>query len=311
MKIKPIVSAVVLVALIFWFGYYFHSHIEDFSQLSVVNPWMIAVLIVLFVIPYFLVSVINKELLKILGIYLGYFESFALSIVTGLYNLLTPFRGGMAVRAVYLKKKYNFAYVHFLATLSAVYVLIFLVGSFLGIISTLWIYSVSGIFSWILFLIFGVVFIAMLGIIFISPKFKERKNKWLNRFVNVINGWHLIKKNGRVIVVTTIITLIQVLISSLMLWLQFRVFGVEVSFVSALFLSAIGSLGLIIALTPGNLGVHEAIIVFGAATIGITPTDSLSAALLGRAISLVVLFILGPILSYALFKNGKPGRRGK
>ncbi|MFH1290928.1 MAG: lysylphosphatidylglycerol synthase transmembrane domain-containing protein [Nanoarchaeota archaeon] len=137
-------------------------------------------------------------------------------------------------------------------------------------------------------------------------------NVWLNRFIKVINGWHLIKKNARVIVVTMIITFVQVLISSLMLWLQFRVFGIEVSFVSALFLSAIGSLSLVIGLTPGNLGVQEAIIVFSAATIGITPAESLSAALLGRAVSLVVLFVLGPIFSYVLVRNGKEkGKKGK
>ena len=110
------------------------------------------------------------------------------------------------------------------------------------------------------------------------------------------------------VLTTTFAIIVQILISSLMLWLQFRVFGIEVSFVSALFLSAIGSLSLVIGLTPGNLGVQEAIIVFSAATIGITPAESLSAALLGRAVSLVVLFVLGPIFSYVLVRNGKNGK---
>jgi uncharacterized protein (TIRG00374 family) len=252
-----------------------------------------------------MISVVNNELLRALNIVMGLWESFMLSIVTGFYNLIMPFRGGMAVRAVYLKKKYKFAYVHFLASLSAVYVLTFLVASLLGIISTLWIYFETGVLSWILFLVFDVVFILMLGIIFVSPQFKERENKWLNRFIKVINGWHLIKKNKRVIFVTSFVTLIQILLSSLMMWLQFRVFGIEVSFVAAVFLSAIGSLSILIGLTPGNLGIQEAIVVFSAATIGISTAESLSAALLGRAVSLVVLFVLGPIFSYLLMRNGK------
>jgi len=301
------------------------------------------VLALISLVSYFAIAILNNVLLKALKVVMSLGESFLLSVVTGFYNLITPFRGGMAVRAVYLKKKYDFAYVHFLASLSAVYVLTFLVASFLGIVSTLWIYFETGMFSWILFVIFDVVFLGMLGIIFVSPKFKEFGNdssprharpdgkyvanlprprmsrgkgneesgfikseglkKWLNRFIKVINGWHFIKNNTRVIVVTSVVTLIQILISSLMLWLQFRVFGVEVSFVSAVFLSAIGSLSLVIGLTPGNLGVQEAIIVFSAATIGITPAESLSAALLGRAVSLVVLFVLGPIFSYVLMRG--------
>ena len=387
MKAKTIISALVLILLVAWLGYYGYSHRTDFAGLSVANPWLLVALIVGVLVTYSFIACLNNTLLRALKVIMPIWESFALAIITGFYNLITPFRGGMAARAVYLKKKYDFAYVHFLATLSAVYVLIFLVGSALGIVSTLWIYFTTGVFSWILFVIFDVVFIGMLGIIFVSPKFKERgrkgKNsfndtarsarslsqksrselrggelnsgkvsklrkgdegelgdsdglggmkdglsdsdglgkkgyrddgndsglssfdKWLNRFIKVVNGWHLIKKNGRVIAVTLVITLIQVLISSLMLWLQFRVFGIDVGFASCIFLSAIGSLGLLISITPGSLGINEAIIVFSAMTIGITPAESLSAALLGRAVSLVVLFVLGPIFSYTLVKNGK------
>jgi uncharacterized protein (TIRG00374 family) len=123
----------------------------------------------------------------------------------------------------------------------------------------------------------------------------------------VINGWHLIKHNKKVIAVTTAITFVQIILSTFMLYLQFLTFGIEVSFASALFLSAIGNLSILIGITPGNIGISEAITVFSAATIGITPAQSLSTALLGRAVSLVVLFVLGPIFSYVLM--GKGGRK--
>lgn len=285
--------------------YYVWKNWQDFASLEFVNPLLLIVMVAIILVNYFLSGIQNNELMSAVGLKLKQGETFALSIVTGFYNLITPFRGGMAARAVYLKKKHNFAYVHFLATLSAVYVLVFLVAGLLGIFSTLWIYYTTGIFSWILFLIFDAVVLGMLFIAFISPKFKEPKNRWLGRFVKVINGWHLIKKNKRVVFVTLLITLIQIMLGSFMLWLQFRVFGIEIGFVSCLFLNAIGSLGILIGITPGNLGIGEAITVFSASTIGITPAESLSAALLGRAVSLVVLFILGPIFSYVLMKRGK------
>jgi uncharacterized protein (TIRG00374 family) len=68
-------------------------------------------------------------------------------------------------------------------------------------------------------------------------------------------------------------------------------------------LTAIGVLGILVAITPAGLGIQEAITVFSALTIGIGATEALSAALLGRAISLVVLFILGPIFSHYLLRN--------
>ena len=88
------------------------------------------------------------------------------------------------------------------------------------------------------------------------------------------------------------------------------VFGIEINYLSALFLASMGSLGILVALTPAGLGVSEAIIVFSALTIGISPIQSLSVAILGRAISFLVLFILGPIFSIILLRN-KPKVEGK
>ena len=91
-----------------------------------------------------------------------------------------------------------------------------------------------------------------------------------------------------------------------MYYLQFRVFGIEVTFVKCIFLSAVGILALLVAITPAGLGINEALVVFSALTIGITPAESLSAVLLGRAVQMLVLFVLGPVFSYTLLKH-KPG----
>src|SRR3989344_3891094 len=305
MGAKKILSVAILLALVALAIFYLQRNIEDFKQLTIKNPHFLIAIALIFLITYIFISIVTTTLLRPLGVNIGKIESFALSIVTCFYNLITPFRGGMAARAVYLKKRYNFAYVDFLATLSASYVLIFLVASVLGIISTLVIYFKTEVFSWVLFFIFLVVFLGGLFIIILSPKFKETKNKWLDRFIKVINGWHLIKHNPKIITLTIIITFVQLLLSTLMLYLQFLTFGIEISFASVLFLSAIGNLSILIGITPGNLGISEAITVFSAATIGITPAESLSAALLGRAASLVVLFILGPIFSWALMRKIK------
>jgi uncharacterized protein (TIRG00374 family) len=187
--------------------------------------------------------------------------------------------------------------------MSAIYVLIFGIASLVGIIASLWIWKTSGMISWIIFGIFSIVFIGCLGIVIVSPELKERENKWINRVIKVVNGWSKIRKNWRVIFVTSFITLAQILLGSLMVWLSFKVFGIDVGFISCLFLNAIGNLSLIIAVTPGNLGIGEAVTVFSAATIGINTAESFSIAILGRLVSVVVLFILGPICSYLLLKQ--------
>jgi len=304
-KPKNLFSTGILLIIAALFIYYISRHISDFKQLSLVNPVYLVVLVVLFTFNYFLTGIITQNLIYPLGVRLKGTEAFAISVVTGFYNLITPFRGGAVTRAVYLKKRHNFRYTDFLATLAGMYVITFLIASFLGLISILYINYIYNSFSWLIFFIFLSVFLPLLIIVALSPKIPLTKNKWLNRFIKVVNGWHLIKNNKRVIFIILTISLIQLILSSLMLYLQFQVFGINIEFIKCLLLTSISSLSLLIAITPAGLGINEAVIVFSALTINITPAQSLSVALLGRAVQMTVLFVLGPIFSIILMKGVK------
>src|SRR3989344_5906713 len=200
MKIKNILSIAILLIIIAFAAYYVNDNIHDFSDIKLVNPWFIAPVVLLLLAGLYVQGLQNKNLLTPFGIILRNGEEFSLAIVTRFYNLITPFRGGMAARAIYLKKKHKFPYTNFMATLGASYVLVYLMAAVLGLVASYFIFAESGRFSWIVSGIFLLLFLGMLGITFISPRFKEPRNKWLARFVRVLNGWHLIKGNARVIV---------------------------------------------------------------------------------------------------------------
>ena len=301
--IRGILSLGILLILIVLAVLYLERNFEDFSELRFVSPMIILALILLFIFGYFLIGLTTKQLIKPLKINLGYFESFALSIVTGFYNLITPLRGGMAVRAVYLKKKHNFSYTNFFSSLSASYVLIFLSAGIMGLLSSGIIYLKEGIFSPVVSLIFLGVSLSLLFVIIFSPRMNEGRGFILDKIAKILNGRYLIRKDRGLLFFITIISIFQLLLSSLMLYLQFYVFGIEIDFVKTLFLSSIGLLGLIISITPAGLGIQEAVAVFSASTIGISPVESLSVALLGRGVSVVVLFVLGPIFSWVLMRK--------
>jgi len=301
--IRGILSLGILLVLVVLAVLYLERNFEDFSELRIVSPIVIIALVLLFILGYFLIGLTTKQLIRPLKINLGYFESFALSVVTGFYNLITPLRGGMAVRAVYLKKKHNFSYTNFFSSLSASYVLIFLSAGIMGLLSSGIIYFNEGIFSPVVSLIFLGVSLSLLFVIIFSPRMNEGKGFILDKIAKILNGWYLIRKDRGLLFFITIISIFQLLLSSLMLYLQFYVFGIEIDFVKTLFLSSIGLLGLIIAITPAGLGIQEAVAVFSASTIGISPVESLSVALLGRGVSVVVLFVLGPIFSWVLMRK--------
>ncbi|MBS3084068.1 flippase-like domain-containing protein [Candidatus Pacearchaeota archaeon] len=301
---KKILGIIVLLVLIAWLIHYGLSNYSSFKEVSFENPWLLIIIGIIFLLGYIPVSVITYYLLAPFNVKLGKKESFGLSIVTGFYNLIMPFRGGMAVRGIYLKKKYGFSYTNFLATLAASYILTFFIASILGLFSVLNIYLTKNIISWPIFTIFSGMFLIFLIVIVLSPKIPETKYKFVNHFISTLNGWHLIKNKRNILLAVIIMSVVQLLLSALNLLLQFKVFGIDITLGSAIFLSAMGALSMIVGITPAGLGINEAIIVFSASTLGITPIQSLSATLAGRFVGFIVLFILGPIFSYLLIKKG-------
>ncbi len=305
--IKKTLSISVLVITFALFVYYIYNHASDFRQISLINPLWLTPLIVLFLASYYFTGLQTKVLLKPLGVRLKNIEVYMLSIVTGFYNIITPAHGGMGVRAVYLKKKHNFTYINFLSSLAGMYVITFFIASLSGLISFIYIYRVYNIFNWIILAVLLGLFIPLGLIILVSPKFKETKSNFINRFIKVANGWNLIRKNKKVVYFCLLVTILNLIIGSVGAIISYHIFGINLSFMQALFLTSIGSISLLVSITPGNLGVGEAVVVFSALILGITPTQSLSVAILSRIIQMISLFTLGPIFSYKLLKE-KPGR---
>jgi uncharacterized protein (TIRG00374 family) len=299
MKIKNLISGSVLILIIIYLIYYINNNLQNFKQLTMTNTLYLVPLLIFFLLSLYLNGIMLKTLMKPFKIKLKNNEAFGLAAITNFYNIITPFRGGAAARAIYLKKKHDFPYVHFLATLSAIYILIFLVSSIVGIFSMLTLQEKS-----IPILItLSILTIFLLLIIIFSPRIKEKRNKWLNRFIKVINGWHLIKNNKRIIAITIIISLVQVLLTALNNLIAYQIFGIEITLAKALFIAAISNLAIMVAITPGNLGIGDTINVFTANIIGIPLTEAIAATILLRAVNLAIIFILGPIYSYKLIKK--------
>ena len=303
MNKKQIFQILVLVILIGWFWVYFFQNIDEFRQIKIVNAFYIVPLGILFIFSLINNGLILKYFLIPFGIKLKFKEWFGLAVITSMGNYLTPFRGGAVARAVYLKKIHQFSYTHFLSTLAGMYVVIFLIYSFIGILSVFFLHQFLGIFNVLIFIVFLGLFLFLLGIVIFSPKIQETKFPFLNFFINIINGCHLTKSDKKVVGIIGLISLINVGIMVLMMFLGFRVFGIEIPLLSVLFLSIVSTLGLFISITPGALGIKEAIVAFTAVVINIPISQALTVSILDRVVGLGIIFILGPIFSYVLMNQ--------
>jgi len=301
--IKRAISGVLLILIVILFIMYIINHLSVFSTLRLVNPWLILILIVITLINSTLLGMVTDALVSVFGIRLKFKEWFGLSVITTFYNTLMPFRGGMMARAAYLKEKHGFPYTTFLAALAGTYVIDFLVASFLGLISLILLFHETGMFNSIVLVIFLIFFIPLSIIVIFSPKISESNNELINKFVRVLNGWNLIRKNRRVIFTSFTRATLYILISSIGTLISYSVFGLQISFAQALFLTSIGFFGILISITPAGLGIQQVIAVFSALVINIGPEKSLPVSLLSTAILMIVVFTLGPIFSIILIKH--------
>src|SRR3989344_7482357 len=307
-RVRKFFSIFVLIAILLVFIWYVFVNLSEFENMLTQvasNLWFSLYILLFLVIVIALNGYIFFVLMKFFNIHLNLKEWFGLSVLTRFYNFITPFRGGAVIRSLYLKKRYNFSYLSFLSTLFAIYIILFLIGSFVGLLCMLFIKYYSGFFNILIFVILLCVFLFFLLIILISPKISTSKNKWLNYFIEILNGWHLIKNNKKVLFSLIVVALLQLFFNSLTLLFSYKVFGIDINMLDVLFIASINYVILPLSLTPGNLGVADAVHVFSASIVGVGISEAVLATLFRRILELVVVFILGPIFSYKLMKNLK------
>jgi uncharacterized protein (TIRG00374 family) len=303
MNRKNIIQILVILILMIWFAVYFYQHIDDFRRLRIVNT--------IYFVPLFFLSIlflinnglILKYLLDPFGIKLKFKEWFGLSVVTTMGNYITPFRGGAIARAGYLKNTHRFSYSYFMSTLTGIYIIVFFVNSFIGLLTMILLYYFHGFFNVFLFITFLVMFLFLSSVVIFSPQIKATKYGYINKFISVLNGWYLIRSNKKTILATCLISLVNIAIIVLMMFLEFKVIGINIPILSVLFLSMVSTLSLFISITPGALGIREMIIAFTATVIDIPIAEALTVSVLDRIIGLIIIFIFGPIFSYILLNN--------
>lgn len=233
------------------------------------------------------------------GVYLKPKEWFGLAVVARLVNYLTPFSGGLIVRATYLKQRHDFPYAQFATLLASNYLISFWVIGVVGLLACTGLVGTTH-FSWMVALLYvGVV--AFISFLILLPAFRLPEYNRLTKLINTaLTGWSLIKNDKFLLTRLVLYTLINILLNAFSFWLSYLALEANVPFLSILLVSLLTSFSVLINITPGNLGVREAIVTFSSGLLGIGAAEGLLAALLIRAATILVAFTLGPIFSYLL-----------
>ena len=302
---RKVISIAVLIFFIFWIVLYIRNHIQEFNTIFSLSLTVVAVLSALLLIDSIILGLFTKVLMQYLNVPLKFKEWYGLSIVSNLWNYIVPFQGGAGMRALYLKKVYNFTISNFLVTMLALYFISFLVNSFIGLICILYIYLQYRHLNVIVFFFFSVVFAGIGTLMLFSPQAPEFKNRVLKKISEVINAWYVIRSDSTLVAKLILVILLHAVFELLTVYFGFLAYGIGLSFYKCLLISTLFAFSVLIKITPGSLGITEGIMVFGAQIFNINPAQSLLAAGLIRVINICLIFSLGPIYNYALSLNIK------
>ncbi|MEN6437830.1 MAG: lysylphosphatidylglycerol synthase transmembrane domain-containing protein [Syntrophobacter sp.] len=311
---RKTISAATLLVCAIAFYFYIRDHLSEFSSISDVSVQYVILIGCASLAGLIVNGLFLKVLLDEFGIRLGFSEYFSISILTSFGNVFLPMKGGAGFKAVYLKSKYNYDYSYFVAGLAGNYLVCFNVTALTALAGMGLYWSGTGYFNIPAAAVFIGIAVAAFWVIFFPPRaFDWIPLRWARAQANqVLSGWNTVRKSGRTVAYLFILASTNVFISSVMCWLEFSAFGMRdaqglpIGIAQSAVFSAIGSLAVFIGLTPAALGVRESLLMFSSEILGISPAQALTASLLDRTVSFLVLAMLFSFASIYIKKQLNP-----
>ena len=282
-------------------GWYIHTHRQLLQLLLDVPPGSAVILFLLAAATLGSNGLSLKVLAAKYGVELRPREWFGLSAVTTMGNYITPFSGGMVARATYLKQRHAFPYTSFLSLTAANYLIVFGLIGLLGLLSMISLSSTAHD-SPLLLLFFAAASSAVAALVFV-PSNSAAVHPLPARLKSALAGWGEVRGDGKLVAKLASLTLMNALLGALMYYTAFHALGYPVPARVALVIYLVTSFSLFINLTPGNLGIQEAVAGLSAGMLGAGADLGLLASLMTRAAMVASSFALGPFFSVALTRE--------
>lgn len=298
-KIRRLVTAVVIFTLVVVIFVYWQQQPELQDALANLTL-MSAFLLTLTRLGIFAMNgLFLREFAYKFGVKLTFSEWFGLSAITTMGNYLTPFSGGLLIRASYLKKRHQLPYSQFTTLLASNYLVMFWLIGVMGLL-TLWLMGSMWQQYWPIALLFSGITVGI-SLVFLIPDWRLTWDNRLSRFLNtLLEGWSQVRHDYWLLFRLLFLTLLTVFLITLSFWLAYWSLGHTISFMAALLLGLVAAFSIFINLTPGGLGVQEAMVALSSDLLGAGSGLGLLAVLLIRAVTVICAFTLGLLFSFIL-----------
>jgi len=336
-SLRRLLPFLLIVVMTGWGAAYLLHHPTEWAAIRDIAPLWLFLLFALATAKIIHLGLFTKVVVASLGIKLSVKEWVGLAAMSTLGNYLTPFRGGAAIRAVYLKSRHGMPYPCFLSTLTVLYVMNLSTSAALGLLALIVLYVWLGTAESGLFLVFLAILSLPLPVFAITrgmpvqeKSLGETRPIWnpivaqdagllfrARRFcvetvTSMIEGWTIISTRASTVGQLILLSISNAIVTLFMIHSSFIAFGVSLPLPQSLVISSLFMTISLIPLTPSGLGIAEMTMVLVSQGFGVDGTLGVLSAGLNRSIMIFASLLWGLlfsiILRHRLIPSESPGQ---
>lgn len=299
-KVRRGFSALLLF-VVFGIGLgYLVTHYDDLRHVLSLDPRALVLLIILDLLFICLNGLRIKVLTEIFGVRLQIMEWLGLAATNSLLNYL-PAQGGTITRGAYLKRAHSLPLSAFAASVGASYIVTFVSSGIIGLIALGGVFLTTGQTSTLLAVILAALILIGAGATSLRwPRWLPADVPVLSRMHAIWLEWRTIRTDHETIRRLIILDFLDAVTYACRLLISFQMVSGQISFWAALAVSPLAMLSVVMSITPGALGIKEAIVGGAATVFGASIAQGIQAATLDRVIMIILMMGFGGIFSARL-----------
>jgi len=296
---RNILAAAIIIGLLLYLVAQRHQLEEAWSKLTL---WQLLALYPLLLAQVFCSASVARILLGALKTKTSLWDMFLLQNAAILLNYL-PMRFGTLFRASYLKRHYGLSYAHF-GTFFVCLILVMTTGAAaVGLIALVTVYGIGDFQRKLLASVFLGSVVCSVCLICLPLPVPSGSGKLSTALRRFLTGRSQVIHNKAALGASVVFLAANFVMTSVRLWIIYSGMGMKVHPAGFLVLGAIALAVFFVSLTPGALGIKEAVLGAGAAVLGVPLEIGILAAMIDRAVGLSFAFTFGGICSIYLWRK--------
>lgn len=268
--LKPVLTVLILTLSIFAFIYLLIADKSLRHQLEHISLFKLLIIFGLYSLTLLAMASVTVATLRLCNIKSYKLESLLLTCYSAVVNFFGPLQSGPAVRAVYLKKKYN---INLKKYTSATLIYFFFWALFSGL------FLLYGLLKWWLIPLIIVGYIIL---------YTLKQKPFIDKRLKVINlhSWYLL----------ALATLLQVSLNAVIYYVELGIVSPNTSIHQAIIYTGAANFALFVSITPGAIGFRETFLIFSKHLHHISTNTIIAANIIDRSIYIFFLLVVGLIV---------------